>query len=193
MTTLYWSCLGGGFALTVLMLVVGEVLEAALDALDGALEGLGVDAFDPLSLLAGVTLFGGAGLILDSAFALGVGLEVAVAALVGVVGAVLLHVVYVKPMKRSENSTAFSVQEYAGKAGELATGRAPRGLRRGHRPHGGPRRRSGPPRRSRATRSPPAPPSSSSRSATASCTWPRSTPTTSPSPDTVSSRPRVRA
>ncbi|MGB3545269.1 protease [Rubrivirga sp.] len=122
MTTLYWICLGGGFALTVLMLIVGEVLEAALDALDGALEGLGVDAFDPLSMLAGVTLFGGAGLILDTSLDLEVGIEIGVAALVGIVGAVALHLIYVKPMKRSENSTAFSVREYVGKAGELITG-----------------------------------------------------------------------
>ena len=118
MTTLYWTCLGGGFALTVLMLIVGEALEAVFDALDG----VGTDAFDPLSMLAGVTLFGGAGLILDSALSLEVGLEVALAVLIGLVGAVVLHVVYVKPMKQSENSTAFSVREYAGKTGELVTG-----------------------------------------------------------------------
>ena len=123
MTTLYWFCLVGGFAVTLLLLVVGEVLEAAMDALDGALEALDLgDAFDPLSGVAGVTLFGGAGLLLDTYAGLADVPEVAVAALVGVVGAVALHVVYVKPMKQSENSTAFSVREYAGKTGELATG-----------------------------------------------------------------------
>ena len=123
MTTLYWICLGGGFALTLLMLVVGEVLEAALDALDGALEALDLgDAFDPLSGLAGVTFFGGAGLVLDAYAGLADVPEVAIAAAIGVVAAVALHVVYVKPMRESENSTAFSVREYAGKTGELTTG-----------------------------------------------------------------------
>ena len=123
MTTIYWYCLGGGFAVTLLLLVVGEVLEAALDALDGALEALDLgDAFDPLSGVAGVTVFGGAGLVLDATRALADLPEAVAAAVIGVLAAVVLHVVYVKPMKRSENSTAFSVQEYAGKTGELTTG-----------------------------------------------------------------------
>ena len=40
----------------------------------------------------------------------------------GVAAAVALHLIYVKPMKASENSTGFSVREYAGKTGELTTG-----------------------------------------------------------------------
>lgn len=114
MTTIYWYCLVGGFAVTLVLLVVGEVLEAALDVLDGVL--------DPLSGVAGLTLFGGAGVLLDSFAGFADLPEAALAALVGLVGAVALHVVYVKPMKRSENSTGFSVREYAGKTGELTTG-----------------------------------------------------------------------
>ncbi|MEM0961803.1 MAG: protease [Bacteroidota bacterium] len=122
MTTLYWICLGGGFALTLLLLVVGEVLEAAFDAIDGALESLSLDVFDPLSLVAGITVFGGAGLVLHETATLGDTAEAGVAGLIGLASAILLHIVYVKPMKRSENSTAFSVREYVGKTGELATG-----------------------------------------------------------------------
>ncbi len=123
MTTLYWYCLGGGFALTLLLLVVGEALEAAVDALDGAFEALDLgDAFDPLSGIAGVTLFGAAGLGLDAYAGLADTPEVITAAVLGLVGAVALHFVYVMPMKRSENSTAFSVREYVGKTGELTTG-----------------------------------------------------------------------
>ncbi len=127
MTTAYWTCLLGGLAVTVLLLVLGDLLDGAIDALDGALDGafdsldLG-DVFDPLSAVAGVTLFGGAGILLDQFLALSNPVEIALAALIGIVGAVGLHVVYVKPMKASENSTAFSVREYAGKTGELATG-----------------------------------------------------------------------
>ena len=123
MTTLYWYCLGGGFALTLLMLVVGEVLEAAMNALDGALEALDIgDAFDPLSGVAGVALFGAAGLVLDGYAGLADTPEAVTAAVIGLVGAIALHFVYVKPMKQSENSTGFSVREYAGKTGELTTG-----------------------------------------------------------------------
>ena len=122
MTTLYWYCLGGGFAVSLLLVLAGEVLEAALDALDGAL-----DVFDPLSGVAGVTVFGGAGLLLDTYADLADVPEAGVAAAVAVLAAVLLHVVYVKPMKQSENSTGFSVREYAGKTGELTTGIAAAG------------------------------------------------------------------
>ena len=122
MTTLYWYCLGGGFAVSLLLVLAGEVLEAALDAVDGAL-----DVFDPLSGVAGVTVFGGAGLLLDTYADLADVPEAGVAAAVAVLAAVLLHVVYVKPMKQSENSTGFSVREYAGKTGELTTGIAAAG------------------------------------------------------------------
>lgn len=123
MTTIYWYCLGGGFAVTLLLVLVGEVLEAALDALDGALDVLDLgDFFDPLSAVAAVTLFGAAGLVLDSTASLADTPEAAVAAFIGFVCAVALHFAYVKPMKQSENSTGFSVQEYAGKTGELTTG-----------------------------------------------------------------------
>lgn len=123
MTTVYWYCLGGGVAVSALLLILGDMLEAAMDALDGALEALDLGgAFDPLSAVFGVTLFGGAGLMLDAYADLGQTPEVVIAAAVGLVAAVLLHTVYVKPMKQSENSTGFSVREYAGKTGELATG-----------------------------------------------------------------------
>ncbi len=123
MTTVYWYCLGGGFAISLLLVLLGDVLEAAMDTLDGALDALDLDGvFDPLSAIFGVTLFGGAGLLLDTYTALGTTPQVVTAAAVGVVAAVLLHVVYIKPMKASENSTGFSVREYAGKTGELATG-----------------------------------------------------------------------
>lgn len=123
MTTLYWWCLGGGFAVSLLLVVLGDVLEAAMDALDGALDALDLGGmFDPLSAVFGVTIFGGVGLLLDTYAGLAIAPEVAIAAALGVAAAVLLHVVYVKPMKASENSTGFSVREYAGKTGELTTG-----------------------------------------------------------------------
>lgn len=123
MTAVYWWCLGGGFVVSLLLVVLGDVLEAAMDALDGALEAIDFGgAFDPLSAVFGATLFGGTGLLLDAYADLATTPEVVLSAAVGIVAAVALHLVYVAPMKRSENSTGFSQAEYAGKTGELATG-----------------------------------------------------------------------
>ncbi len=113
MIAIYWWCLGGGFAVTLLLVLLGDLLEAALDALDA------FDVLDPLSLIAGVTVFGGAGLVLDAYTGLGQTPELVVAVLIAVVASVALHLGYVKPMKQSENSTGFSQAEYAGRTGEV--------------------------------------------------------------------------
>ena len=122
MTTLYWFCLGGGLAFTVLLVLLDGLLDGALDALDGAFDAVDLGgALDPLSGVAGVTVFGGAGLVLDAYTGLGTAPQLVLAGLAGLVSAIVLHTAYVKPMKQSENSTAFSVQEYAGKTGEAGT------------------------------------------------------------------------
>ena len=126
MTTLYWFCLGGGFVFSMLLVLLDGFLDGALEALDGALDGaldaLDFDgALDPLSIIAGVTVFGGAGLVLDEYTALASTPQLVVAAAIGLSAAIGLHFVYVKPMKQSENSTGFSQAEYVGKTGEVGT------------------------------------------------------------------------
>jgi membrane protein implicated in regulation of membrane protease activity len=122
MTTIYWYCLGGGFAFTLLLFVIGDLLEGALDALDGVLDAIDIgDALDPMSLVGGVTVFGGAGLLLSTYAELATAPEIAIAASIAVLISLVLHFAYVKPMKRSENSTAFSHAEYVGKTGEIGT------------------------------------------------------------------------
>ena len=117
MVELYWICLGAGLAATLAVVLAGDALEGALD---GALDATPLDAFlDPLSLVGGLTVFGGAGVLLDRFAAFGTGTEAALAALIGLAVALGLHFAYVRPMKRSENSTAFSVREYVGKLGEV--------------------------------------------------------------------------
>ena len=122
MTTLYWICLGGGFAFTLLLVLFDGLLDGALDALDGALDSVDLgNVFDPLSGVAGLAVFGATGLVLDSYTGLGPTAQVVAAALIGLLAAVVLHIAYVKPMKQSENSTAFSQAEYVGKTGEANT------------------------------------------------------------------------
>jgi len=122
MSTIYWYCLGGGFAFTLLLFVLGDFLEGALDALDGALEAIDIgSALDPMSFVGGVTVFGGVGLVLDAYTELAPIPEITIAASVAILMALVLHFAYVKPMKQSENSTGFSHAEYVGKTGEIGT------------------------------------------------------------------------
>ncbi len=119
MPTVYWFCLGGGLVVSVALFLIHDYLG---DALDGAFDALDIDGFlDPLSLVAGVSVFGGAGVLLDAYTGLGTPPTVAISVAVALLFAVGMHLVYVAPMKRSENSTAFSVREYAGRTGELTT------------------------------------------------------------------------
>ena len=119
MTTLYWYCLGGGLVVTVALFFLNDVLG---DALDGAFDALDVDGFvDPLSLVAGVSVFGGAGIVLDTTTNLADVPTIFLSVAAALVLALGMHFLYVAPMKRSENSTGFSVREYAGRTGELTT------------------------------------------------------------------------
>lgn len=110
MTELYWVCLLGG--------LVAAVLAVFFDgALDGALDGVS----SPLAVVAGVTAFGGAGLVLDRMTALAPAAVATAAAALAVVLALAMQFGYVRPMRRAENSTGFSQREYAGRLGEVNT------------------------------------------------------------------------
>ncbi|MDX1420496.1 MAG: NfeD family protein [Rubricoccaceae bacterium] len=128
MIEVYWVCLLGGLAFSVLAVLFGDVLDGHLDGLDGALDGIDLgDLLDPLSLVGGATVFGGAGVLLETYAGLGTLPTALAAAAAGLVLAVVMHFVYVRPMKRSENSTGFSVREYAGRVGEVNTAIPARG------------------------------------------------------------------
>lgn len=118
MTDVYWICLFGGLGFTVLTLLFGDVLDGAFDGFD--LDGFG-DFLDPLSFVGGLTVFGGAGILLEQFADFGAGATAGLAALIGLGLALAMHFVYVRPMKRSENSTGFSMREYQGKLGEVIT------------------------------------------------------------------------
>lgn len=116
MLTVYWACLLGGLGFTVLALFVGDLLEGMLEAFDS------LDGFvDPLSLVGGIAGFGAAGIILSTATTLSDGPAALLAAGIGMALAVVMHFLYVRPMKNSESSSGFSVQEYRGKIGEVLT------------------------------------------------------------------------
>ncbi|MDX1530366.1 MAG: NfeD family protein [Rhodothermales bacterium] len=125
MLTVYWACLLGGLGFTLLALLFGDALDGVLDGFDLDFDGPGL--LDPLSLVGGVAAFGAAGVVLTEAAELAAPLAAGAAAVIGLALAVVMHVAYVRPMKRGENSTGFSVEEYRGKLGEVITAIPARG------------------------------------------------------------------
>lgn len=116
MLTVYWICLLGGLAFSVLALVMGDLLEGVVDAID-ALDGF----LDPLSLVGGIATFGGAGILFERLSNLGSTSVLVLSIASGILLGVGMHFLYVRPMKESESSTGFSMQEYRGKIGEVLT------------------------------------------------------------------------
>lgn len=119
MLQVYWACLLLGVMFAVVTILFGDLLG---NAFHGALDSLSFDHLQflqPMVLIAAITIFGGAGVLLSkySSFAL------VVVALLSLLFAMLLSMLlffaYVKPMKNSENSIGFSMAELIGRTGEV--------------------------------------------------------------------------
>lgn len=118
MEQLFWGCLAFGILFTLVTVVLGDLVSSALD---GALDFLSLDFLNPTVFAVGVTVFGGAGIMMTEYSELGI-----VAALVTALAAALLigflvARYYVMPMKNTENSTAYTMQGLNGRLGEVLT------------------------------------------------------------------------
>lgn len=119
MEQLFWGCLSFGILFTFVTVVLGDLVSAGLD---GALDFLSLDFLNPTVLAVGVTVFGGAGIMLMR-YGAWSGPLAGIGGL-GLAGGIgyLVSRFYVKPMRQSENSTAYSVAGLNGRIGELITG-----------------------------------------------------------------------
>nr|WP_308858212.1 NfeD family protein [Paenibacillus sp. R14(2021)] len=91
-------------------------------ALDGMLDFLSLDGhpiLQPMAIVGGITVFGGAGLLLEHHTSLGNAIVILLAILCGCMAAAGIYILYVRPMERSENSTGYSMQELNGAIGEV--------------------------------------------------------------------------
>lgn len=121
METLYWVCFIFGILYTVVVVIFGDVLEGVMDA---TLEWLQLDNLpflQPISLIGGITIFGGAGILLDRYSELHTGYIFLVALAIGICGVILLYFVYVKPMENAESSISYSVAQLVGKEASVIT------------------------------------------------------------------------
>lgn len=112
----FWGCLIFGVLFALVTVLIGDVLS---DALGGMLDFLSTDALQPMVLTTIVTTFGGAGVLLMRytswspipvlGGACGAGLIAGMAVLYG----------YVKPMRKTETSIGYSMQDLKGRIGEV--------------------------------------------------------------------------
>ncbi|AZN43849.1 protease [Paenibacillus albus] len=120
MEGLFIGCLTLGILFAIVSVVLGDWLSASLD---GMLDFLSLDGYpvvQPTTIISGITVFGGAGLLLEHHTSLPAALVILTAILIGAAGAVVMFFCYVRPMARSENSTSYSIRELTGKIGEVS-------------------------------------------------------------------------
>lgn len=109
MLELYYGCLIGGILFAVAVLIFGDLLHLH-----------GPEFVDPTVIGGWITTFGGVGVLLTTYTDLAAGAVVFLAALAGIVLSFLVYFFYVKPMKKVENSTGFSMQDLEGKLCEVS-------------------------------------------------------------------------
>jgi hypothetical protein len=116
MQTLYLGCLALGIIFAVVSVLVGDLIGSALH---GVFDMVSFDFVNPAILAGGVTVFGGAGVLLSRYSGLEDGAILALSLLIAAFMGVVLHLVVVKPMKHSEMSSGFSMNELPGRIGEV--------------------------------------------------------------------------
>ncbi|MBO9605079.1 MAG: protease [Paenibacillaceae bacterium] len=116
MEQLFWGCFAFGILLSIVSVLLGDVISQAMD---GVLDFLSVDFFQPMVMAGAVTIFGGAGILLLEYSPFGaIGAAIAALLLAAISGWLILAF-YVRPMKRSERSTGFAMAELAGRICEV--------------------------------------------------------------------------
>jgi membrane-bound ClpP family serine protease len=111
----FWGCFITGILFTIVTLIFGEVLSSWADTL----QGHGIAFLQPVVWVGGITALGGAGIMLLNYTEIGNTLALLLASIIAIILSIITWFVYVRPMKRSENSTGFSVKELVGKIAEV--------------------------------------------------------------------------
>lgn len=114
METVFWACFIGGALYAIVVILFDDIIGAALDSLVPDIPGL-----DAITLVGGITVFGGTGLLLDHYTDLGTGTVLLLSLLSAIVAGAAVFFLYVRPMRDSENSTGYSEQDMTGMLAEV--------------------------------------------------------------------------
>lgn len=115
MLEIYWGCFLGGILLAVVTIVFGDLLGAFVDGVSDLLP----EFLHPMLMISSITMFGAAGILFSKYSSIAALPIMLLSFIAAVVLSVLIYFFYVKPMANSENSAAYSIQELAGKIGEI--------------------------------------------------------------------------
>ena len=124
MLMIYWGCLIGGLFFAVLTVLLGDLVGGGdHDVPHGHIPGTdhGLDFLKPAVIVSAVTAFGGAGVLLTRYGTFPQPLALCLAIAIGVVLAVLIYFLYIRPMRNSENSVGYSMADLVGMVGEVIT------------------------------------------------------------------------
>ena len=112
--TLYVVCIGFGLVYAICMLLFSDILGHWLGHIE-------IPVLQPVTLVSGVTAFGGSGLLLTQASSFSPEMIMLLAVVAGAAIAVLSYFVWVEPMERAETTIGYSIQELVGQTGEVLT------------------------------------------------------------------------
>ncbi len=119
MLGVYWGLLITGVLFALVTVLIGDLLSNALDGMFDFLSGDVLHWLQPMVLFGAITVLGGTGVLLTGYTSLAAWAVFVLSLLAAVASAVLIYFVYVKPMERTENSVAFSMQDLVGRIGEV--------------------------------------------------------------------------
>ncbi|MFC5652147.1 protease [Paenibacillus solisilvae] len=119
MEVLLLSCLFGGIFFALISVIIGDWLSMALGGLLDFLSIDGHPVLQPTAIVSGVTVFGGAGLLLERHTAFNSAMVILLAAGCGLIIGISVYFFYILPMERSENSSGYSMNQLAGMIAEV--------------------------------------------------------------------------
>lgn len=120
MVDVYWACLIGGIVFAVITFIAGDLFDHAMDGIGHAVGFDHLDFLNPTTLVSALTTFGGAGVLLSEYTAISGAASAISAAAIAISLGIGLHFLYVRPMRRSENSVGFSMRDFPGMIGSVS-------------------------------------------------------------------------
>lgn len=118
MIEFYLGCLIVGVTLAVLTFLFGDVLDGVID---GGLEFLHFDFFKPIVVVSAVTVFGGSGYLIEKYTTYSMISVLIISIIFAILVGIFTVFAFVKPMKKTESSNAYSMKELEGKIAEIIT------------------------------------------------------------------------